>query len=64
MSNEVVDEPQYWEWAIQKIREREKEKLEQPQIELDIIYPDKLPNKETENPYDVNHEVNNDIYQM
>lgn len=63
MSDEISDEPLFWEWAIKKIREREKER-EQPQIELDIIYPDTNKEPENKNPYDVNYDINNDIYQM
>ena len=62
-----MDNPDFWEWVKNKIREREQQ--QQPlQIEIQLPIPPPVPNKPpigSDGLYEeVNHEIKSDILQM
>lgn len=59
MANDVTEEPQFWEWAVQKIRERERQQQEEIQIELPIPLNPPPAEKKSE----IDFEINYDIYE-
>lgn len=59
--------PEFWEWVKNKIREREQQQPLQIEIQLPIpsVPPSKTPTIGSDGIYEeVDHEINNDIYQM
>jgi hypothetical protein len=57
MADDLNEEPQFWEWAIQKIREREQQQQEELRIEIPIPLTPPVMEKNEKSDFEIDYEI-------